>query len=226
MWFFELKKLNGREMKTLFILSIVVPVSLLTTLRLTGILQGPTAISETTTLEAVRWEFERTQPFQTIGKKLDVTYVQDGLSTKLRLLICNFVDGSPSDFCDSFMTMSLAVNSTAINPNAFVKNVDVVFNEYSQPSTVNWEDTCLDFKNLSLVALSSGYGGEQYEKAFVRLSNQNNAEEVSFSVLVMWYLWTSNTLAHQAEITYELTYFNGTDYKKIIQPFQLKIAGR
>jgi len=36
----EARRLNGQEMKALFVLSIIVPVGLLTAVRLTGILKG------------------------------------------------------------------------------------------------------------------------------------------------------------------------------------------
>lgn len=55
-----LKRLTTRDLKVLTLLSVVVPVSLLVTFRLTGILpepERPITIAETITLDTIKWEF-------------------------------------------------------------------------------------------------------------------------------------------------------------------------
>lgn len=222
-----MERLRKRKCVSLTLLSIVVPMSLLATFRLTGILQGPMTISETTTLDAVQWEFERPNPYPQgvpIDKKLDATYAADGLSTTLCLWIYDYVDSVAGH---DFIIMAMRVNSTATDFDVFIESVQVVSGKDSQPSTVDWVDTYFDFKNLSLVDLSHGRtNGEDYKKAFVRLTGVNHPSKVYFSMRAVWFLLTPNIQTHQMELSYEVTYYNGTAYKKIIQPFQLKIVGK
>jgi len=225
-----MKKLNGREIKALFVLSIVVPVGLLTTLRLSGVLKGPITISETTTLKAVKWEFQRPVPDQSIDiyDNLDATYVDNGLSATFRLEIWKYINGSmswipPGDWVD----MGIRINATIINPNGFVNGVNVIFRNDSRPSHVNLLRTYLKFSNLSLVDIKEDRNLESYTKAYIKLSAVNHQNRIYFSAFAHWNLLdASSDLTHQMELTYELTYYNGTAYNKIIQPFQLSVFGR
>ena len=220
-----MKKLNGREMKALFVLSIIVPVSLLVTLRLTGILEGPITITETTTLEAVKWEFQRPTHASDINDKLNITYTVDEFSANMHVLPV-FYSESPVMDDNDYLRIITVVNSTAINSNCFIETVHVAFDKDSQPSLVSWIPGYLDFENLSLVGVSSGWtSGEDYKEAYVKLAGEGHPKGIYFRATVEWSLLTSNNQTHQMEVTYELTYYNGTAYKKVIQPFQLRIVG-
>ena len=50
---------NLKSWKTVLLLSIIVPVGLLATFKLTGFFQGPNTIAETITAEVVEWECDR-----------------------------------------------------------------------------------------------------------------------------------------------------------------------
>lgn len=214
-------------MKALFILSIVVPVSLLTTLRLTGILQKTTAVTETNTLELVKWEFQR--PTQTVDilKKVDATFTNDELSANMYTLILSYSNNSQFGDDNDYLRMAMVINTTATNRKVSVENIYVVFHEDSQPSLVDWLETSFKFENLTLASVSSGWTREEdYKAAYVRLTGANHPNKICISALVEWSFLTLKTKTHEMEVAFELTYYNGTVYKKIIQPFQLEILGR
>ncbi len=213
---------NGREMKALFILSIIVPVSLLVTLRLTGILQEPITISETITLETIEWEFQRPSQTVTLDDELKSSYSSDEISVAMRVLMGKYSDDDPA-FNYDYVTIGVTANLTVTNLNSFVEGVYVVIRKDSQ-STVNWMDTELHFENLSLAERVGGYSWNTH--AYIKLTGVNHSSSVYLSAAFFWSLLTSNNQTHQMELAFELTYFNGTAYKKVIQPFQLKIIGR
>jgi len=214
-------------MKALFVLSIIVPVGLLTSLRLTGILKGPITISETITLSEMDWEFERPEHDMYIDNRLESVYVNDGLSAKFRVVIGTYSANQVVYDGNDIITIGLGLNSTVVNPNSFIESVHVVFRADSQPSKVDFLLTHINFANLSLVDVTSGWTIEEKQKeAYVRLAGLNHPESVFLWATAIWSLQTQSDQTHQREMTYELTYFNGTTYKKIIQPFQLKVAGR
>jgi len=222
-------KLNSREMKALFVLSIVAPVSILASLRLTRVLQEPRTISETITLEAVKWEFERPQPDQSIAifDNLNVTYVGNGASVTFSLELRQYLNGSmswipPGDWVD----MKIVINATVTNHHGFVNDVFIVFQNDSQPSTAAWLRTFFSFENLSLSDVKEERNPEAFTKGYVRLTGTSRPGQIHFSTVAHWFLLdASSDRAHQIVAVYELIYYNGTAYKKVIQPFQLRFVG-
>lgn len=218
--------LRKRKWVSLTLLSIVVPMSLLATFRLTGILQGPITISETTTLEALKWEFQRPSQTVTIDDELESSYSSEELSATLHIVAALYVENTATIDYDAVF-MVVVINSTATSPNAFIENVYVAFHENYERSRVNWDGTEFYFDNLSLVERAeAGISRKDYAKAHIRLAGVNHPNNVYLSAIAIWKLRSPNTQTHQIEVVYELTYYNGTAYNKIIQQFQLKILGR
>lgn len=222
-----MRKLNGRELKALFVLSIVAPVSILVSLRLSGVLREPVIISETIILEAVKWEFQRLNQSVDILDKLNTTYTSDGLSANMYVLVVSYHNNSIFSDDNDFLRIIMMINSTSTNPNSFIESLHVIFHRDVQPSLVDWLGTSLNFDNLSLTGAASGWtSGEDYGEAYVMLTGLNYTNSIHFQATVEWSLLTLNNQTHQLEVACELIYYNGTAYKKIVQPFQLKIVGR
>lgn len=215
--------LSKRKWVSLTLLSIVVPMSLLATFRLTGILQEPMTISETIMLDAVQWEFERPDHYVYLDDKLEALYINDELSATLRVVMGTYTDNAVAYSGADVVTMGIEINSATINPKGFIERVHVVLRK-DYKTSIDWINTNLDFKNLSLVNLAEGY--ERSTRAYIGLAGVNHTRSVYLWATGTWILLTSKDQTHQMEVVYELTYYNGTAYKKIIQPFQLKIIGR
>jgi hypothetical protein len=226
-WVSKLERLNGREMKTLFVLSIVLPVGLLATLRMTGILPDSVRISETITLEAMRWEFQRpaSAGFKVveINRELVAASTSASLRVNLSVSIYEYVQSVSGD---DYLLMGLAGNATLAGPHGFLEGVNVAFGKDLRPSTIDWQETYFDLRNLSLESSSDGLtNGEAYAKAFVQLAGLNHPNEVYFSGKVVWFLITPATENHEIELTCEITYFDGSAHRKLTQPYQLMLAG-
>lgn len=212
-----MRKLNGRHLKAL-ILSVVLPISLFISFRLTGILQE--TITETITLETIRWEFKRPNQSVILNETLKSPYSNGEISTIMTVRIWKYdVDGL---FLDDLVTITVSTNLTTIMPKSFVENVYIVLQtDYQSP--VGWIHTDFRFENLSLIDVEEwGWRGT---KAYVNLKGMNHPKGAYFSGLPLYRLKTPNNQTHQLEVIFELTYYNGTAYKEVIQPFQLKFLG-
>jgi len=216
-----MRKLNGRELKAFFILSIVASIGILISLRLTGILQEPTTISETLTLETIKWEFQRPSQTITLGNELDSSYTGNEISANIHVLMGTYGADDPA-FNYDFVIVEVTTNLTVTNLDSFIEGVYVVIHKDNQ-STISWMETKLRFENLSLIKLTQGY--RQNTQAYIRLTGVNQSRSVYVSATVFWSILTPNNQTHLMEVSFELTYYNGTAYKKIVQPFQLKMIG-
>lgn len=222
---FVMEGLGKRKWMSLTLLSIIVPMSLLATFRLTGILQGPVTISKTTTLETVKWEFQRPSQTVTLGDTLESSYTNDEISAAMHVILGSYIENTATIDYDA-VSIAVVINSTTTNPNGFIENIYFVFSEDYRASKVELQETDFDIKNLSLVRKAEGINGKDSIKAFIKLTGVNHPNNVYLLATAFWKLLTPNIQTHQMEVVYELTYYNGTAYKKIIQPFQQKIIGK
>ncbi len=211
---------NFKSWKTAFLLSIIVPVSLLATFKLTGIIKEPLA-PETIQLSPVRWEFPRPDGDVRINHTLKATHVIEGVSVDMYVILGVYLHESISHNNLDYLTIGMGINLTATNPNCFIDNIYITFNRDSQPSFMDWLYTYFNFENLSIQGVSGSYQG-----AYVRLAGVNHPNVAYFKATAEWSLLTTNNQTHQTELTYEITYYNGTVYKKLIQPFDLKLTGK
>jgi len=208
-------------MKALLILSVAVPVALLTSFKLTGILPQ-IKITETKTLETIEWEFQRPDNYLAIEKTLRVPFVQNGLSATFNLMIDQYVPGSLM-FRDDWVYVTIMMNFTVTNPNAFIKSVDVTFSMDNQsrlgmPVT---RDVVYSAENLSLTGHSWSHEGT---KAYMSFEGTGRPKSAYLSAWDIWILISSFDQIHQLDVAYELTYYNGTVYNKVIQPFQIRVV--
>jgi len=222
----HLKALDGKGWKTALLLSIFVPISLLATFRLTGIIKEPTMISKTITLDVVEWEFTRplNDQFISINESVNAVYDSDDIKVNYRVFIAEYVPGSwewtpPGPYLD----MAIEINSSVTNAVGFIETVHATFKNF-QPSSVIFLRTFLNSVNLSLIDIMDGNLGEDGR---IFLAGVNHPSESYFSAaLFHWFLLTQNTQESQMEVMFEIIYYDGAVYSKMIQPFRLTIMGR
>jgi len=200
-----------------FLLSIIVPVGLLVAFRLTGIMKGPLTIAETATLKALEWEFTRPSPdkFIVINKSLNSNYASPDIMLKQRVLIAEY---APRLMDDSFLDLAMEINSTAINRNGSIERIYIAFKDF-KPREIILLPTMLNPLNLTVLGIE--YGGTD---CYIDLTCMNHAREIYFSIdLFHWFLRTTSTQNNYGRIIIEIIYYNGTAYKKLVQPFELKV---
>lgn len=208
-----------RKRKWIFLalLSIAVPMILLATLRLTRILQEPLVISETKTLEAVKWEIERPHRLIDVKHTVKSFYSDEDISINYSVFVHGF-----------HREISMSVNTTATANQGFIGGLNITFWEDYNNSEVRffqvhaWPKIYSHVENLSIDDYAHHLQGRGL-KAFIELVGLNHPKRVHFHGVVQWFLRSPKNQTHQMEIATELIYFNGTAYKKIVQSFQLEV---
>ncbi|MEM3459134.1 MAG: hypothetical protein QXN36_00890 [Candidatus Bathyarchaeia archaeon] len=231
---------NFKTWKTVVLLSIiVVPVGLFVTFKLTERTSEPQTIAETATLEPVRWEFER--PAYTAGvtenlewENLTAAFCGSDYLMSSRVTIYTCVgdwDGAwDSPFGGQVLWISVSANISL--PSGYITYGNVSFLEdreksskisfYSfQRSLNDYDNMTFTFSWLSPVSYAHGLRGKQ--KAYFNMIGLNAPREASFWRIFYWILYSPYNQTHTLKIDIQFTYFNGTVYKRVIQPFVLKV---
>lgn len=216
-----------RKWVSLTLLSIVVPMSLLATFRLSGILQEPLAISETKTLEAVMWGIERPSHMIDIRDDVKSFYDDECVSINYSIFVNCYIQGFQDYGGSDCVNMKVDVTATA--NHGFISSINITFWEDYENSEVRfcevqaWPKFYSHVENLSIVDYAHHLWGKG-SKAFMELAGVNHPKSVYFHGTIHWILRSPQNKTHLMEIAVELVYFNGTAYRKIVHPFQLKIG--
>jgi len=212
----EMKLLSGygTSWKVVLLLSIMLPVGLFTGLKLTGI--APTPKPETVTLAPVVWQFNRPSVLTETNQTLNATYADD--AGKMDFSVSTGLY-SPPDIAIRIYTLSVRISLVAMPVKGVfsIRSILVTFGKDPQPSAISVQ--LWNLENLSLAGYSEG------EQANIRLLGNDCSVGVHCWFLVIWDLFTPNNITNSREVTFEVTYFNGTAYKRIVQPFELTLRG-
>jgi len=214
-----------KSWKVALLLSIVLPMGLLTTFRLSGILKEPLTISENKTLDAVSLSMERPASDINIKDSLIKVYDEDVLAN-----FTVFIDDYHADKWayggSDIVTTQISITSSV--GEGYLSFVNITFWEDYMSSQIDffndksWPKDYVSLGNLSIIRhkdFRSGCG----LKAFVEMSGVNYPKSVSFSCFAHWVLRSPENYTHQLEVRFEIVYFNGTAYKRLVQPCLLKI---
>lgn len=206
-------------------------MGLLATFRLTGVLREPltpetVTISETITRETVTWETERPSYHTDIHSIIESTYTDGKISITYSLWIDDYATKTwrfgGADYLD------IVVNVTASATDGFVEDVLITFHEnYTGSEAYLFEIQAWSrgyyatIENLSIADYT--HHTRDYVKAFINLAGVNKPTTVHFSAPVSWILRSAWNHSHQLKVTSELTYYNGTAYKRVILPITLDL---
>ena len=178
-------------------------------------------IAENITLDPVVWTFQRPSQLTIIDNRLESSYSSGGLSATFHMWLSDYIPRAGSLNYDT-LRVRLDINATTSNPDSFIESVHIVAHK-DQKSQVGWQEDDLYLENLSLVASADGYRWDT--QAYIKLAGVNHTGRVYATTTTLWKLLTPNTQSHQLEVAYEIVYYNGTAYNKVVQPFQLNIVG-
>jgi hypothetical protein len=222
---------NGNTWKAVLLLSVVVPMSLIVSFKLSGFAGKSLAIAETVTLEPAQWEFERPR------LSIDFNDTAHEHSYILRAYpgdICLSQVMSISVFTDASMYDDSPLLGVFLTLNGsveggYVENINITYtDDYTLSHIIldgldkggTVEDWAF-WQNLTLARAL--YGGSGVEKGFVSLDRVGYPDDVRLGLGSGWLMESPNNQTQQLTINVEVTYFNGTLYKKIVQPFQIRL---
>lgn len=210
--------LNFKNWKASLLLSIIIPMSLLATFRITGVLQGPIMVSEVETLETIVWKTEKPHYGIRMRWMNGLTSVHDG---EIKL----FQEVVMADYEDlSFYGSDLfhvGVNMTASTSNGYIHSIclDIADKEHVEARIMFWSQSYFTLQNLSIVS-SKGLARE-VQTAFMDLAGINHSTQVSLVIPFYWILYGPFNQTDILKVHSEVTYYNGSAYNKIVQPFEI-----
>jgi len=201
--------------KAILVLIMVVSVILFAGFKLSAPASRPSISGGPVSQNVVTWESERPTYIFDFEQKINSTFF-DGGWINASVLAGLF---NPDD--QFFM---LDLNLTSDLNEGFVQNVTVTI----QSNSSSWVELDpanpdeMNSENLNVTSYSEGRGAiGSVEKAFVEFTSENNSHQVSISVWPMW--WCAFSETEQMNVSFATSYFNGTNYKEVVQPFSLAL---
>ncbi len=215
-------------MKALLVLSVLVPVSLLVTFRLTGVLAGPQKPQkpESITAEAVEWSQERPADTVRINDSVVNDYTGGGVSVELRASLDQYLVGFGYGG-RSYIDIALSGNASVLNGS--VETARVVLSDRDKSTQVNAPNSDLwTMRNLTISDLASE-GTDDYKlvndtKAYLTFATVNRPSDVFFKLFVDWILSSPSNQSDSLDAALELTYRSGEAYETLVLPLRLNLV--
>lgn len=225
---------SGGRWKAILSLCVIIPMIFLVGFKFSGLSNGPLTLAQTTTQEPVIWESERPSCGIYLAQQVDNSFFDAGWLNS-SVFLANFL----SDFFLGGSDVSMMdLNVTADLTEGYIQNITITFQGDYLPSWVTMESSwttiqdlesgkpslAVNWENLSLAGYRLG-GQGNIDKGFIEFLGQNYSDRASISIWPLWVLEGSHNETQQLTIRFETTYFDGTEYKKLVQPFLLKFTG-
>lgn len=203
--------------KMILLLSILVPVSLLTVVILTGVINHGQGIAETTTETLLCWNFERPTADLAIHDCINTTFSTDELLLNQSILIGSYQYNSAH--CGDYNAFEFTFVLDADAPQGHVHDITLSFYEnYTGPVFGFNLNYFLRLKGLSLDKYMTNSTGT---RTLLKLAGTHASNSVHCWWGTWWALVSPWNETHRTLITSEVTYFNGSVYKKLVQPVQI-----
>jgi hypothetical protein len=200
----------ANKWKAAVLICIIVALAFLVAWQIGRMWQPPT---ETITLEPVSWEFAHpTGDYLLIDQWQNASFADNVCSLAFATIIGDYYTTG------SFGTLRFAssVDILGKSPNFYVKTASVSFANLTGTFGVEINSLFVSFKNLSLASLRTDS---------VQLVGNSSSKSAYLSAPTMWDLNTPANYTCKATVVVEVTYFNGTAYRQVVQPINLTLRG-
>lgn len=212
------KLLSIKTWKAVLILSLVVPIGLVVSFRAANVTHGPLAISETVILDPIRWQHEMLDSKINLMETIEGHYSSD-IVVNQSILVAVFEAQNPR--YDGWDDVQLSLNCAASVDEGFVESVHLSLKddyEYGRMH-LGWPDL-IKTENLSMTNYRA-----LAQEVFADLQGVGQPRNASFNSLwADWAFYSPYNQTHEAEAYFEITYYNGTAYKEVVQPFLLRLV--
>lgn len=202
-------------------MSILIPISLLATSRLTGTMYEP-LMPETVQVEAVNWTaFRPSQDDETVFH-MTRSFYQDVLAlVELNVTLCKYVENDlywPFEGGDGF---NLVLTATANLSNGFVHSILLRFCNSDSDAilAVHKDPDAMRLLNVELKDIV-----DLKPTSFVKALGVNQPSSFMMELSPLWVFHDQNNVSHQMTVTLETICFNGATYREIIMPIRLEAA--
>jgi len=199
-------------------LAIVLPISLLAAFKFTGILNEPQQ-PKTISLSAVTWKMDRPSRYTVIDNQIENSYIAEGVAIIFYVSVFEYREDSPSR---PFKGRDGLVFGVCINLS-FTRGPAPPLEVRFQPSPNStifvsryW---LLEAINATVIEMREM--GTHSDEAYLKASTSELS--IFLKTQAYWVFADDNDENHQMNLTLEVTYFNGNEYRKVIVPIVLQV---
>ena len=214
---------TGRRWIALSLLAVVLPVSLLATLRLTGILPEPPT-PEIKTAEAAGWHMYRPKldPYHSLylNQTIQNGYSNKEISTTMSIYIIHYFEDwseSPFEYRDG---VSFQLNVTSDSLQGYIESILLKYYVLDLNASVAI-GTREAVKEYDVEVTKMHCYGTYPSAAYVEA--QALGPSCGLFTQVWWIFDDENSEDHTLKATSEILYYNGTTYQKIVVPIVLEM---
>ncbi|MDH5482106.1 MAG: hypothetical protein OEY22_04405 [Candidatus Bathyarchaeota archaeon] len=211
---------SNRKWLSITLLAIIVPVGLLTTFKITGIIREPLA-PEIVNVEAVFGNVTRPESYTFIDRVVENHYDNGFSRVKMYAHVIDYEEKHPT-FGEHIW---LSITATAQLQEGFIYSMLLKL-------SVHDADSCLVIVLLfpwgaplteNLKTERTDTTGTQTNEAYVYATGIDEPKNCFIRIIVTWQFLDRRILDHWMTATLETTYFNGTAYQKVIIPVKIGV---
>ena len=219
---FNLGAFDVRSWKVALFLVVIVPVGLLATFRLTGVLHEPLT-PETITVDAVSWNMNRPAEYVILNEIVRNSYVDGAASANLSFIAWTYCEDELSYPYYNKDHIKSGIIATVNVSEGFVYSVIVRFSMSDVYAFLDIiEDP--DFVKLDNLVKKEISNNINSCEALLKTVAVNEASYCSLEIWVFWIFLDQNSADHLVTVDLEVTYFNGSVYKRVIVPIMLEVV--
>ncbi len=210
-------KLNLTEAKVFFVLSMIVPLGLLTSFRFAGVLPEPPTLVTLTT-EPVGWQIDRPKMAIHIDDLIRQPFINDEISLKTGFYVVGWTEDRFDDAVYSGRDgLEIEVFANAAMQSDFSSSLSIMFYPQDNGSFV-WVREDFQIRDNITIANMRGIGTNASE-AYVLATPTNRT--TNFGAMAHWIFNNDDPEDHQLKIMFEFTYRNASVYKRVAVPMML-----
>jgi hypothetical protein len=221
-----LERVAKRKWIAITLAAVILPMSLLTTFKLTGIIPEPQT-PETITLKPIYWEMERPSYSTNVGEEIKNTYTDGGVTVEMGVFVAGYSKEHSFYDYDDLLEFSVFVNATQ---GAILSSM-IKYYPVDENATILLftDEHTLILRNATATEMNKF--GTNSSEAYVAIKALNKP-----CYIKSWALWvfqdknfnyhqlrTAPVETHQVHADLEVLCFNGSVYKKIVTPIHLEV---
>jgi len=208
--------------KTSLLLSIILPISLFVSLRMTGILSGPVAVSQTITATTLHWNMSRPMKYGIINEEIIDLYSDKNVSINLTLLVASYHENEPGAPSNGRDYVKVEVVIMANISKGFTHSISAGFSEMNEYATAFTSESCVyRAENLRVERIQNWGTGERATS--LEATPVDSRKSWGIYISFAWIFFDSNDEDHSAVVRLELLHYDGVAFREISMPIELKV---
>ncbi len=205
----------------LTILAIIIPTGLLTAFKLTGIIPEPSE-PETITLEPVNWIMDRPSTYNlNLDEKFESAYADSEAAVGIGANVAWYVENPDPSVGPFFgrdgVCFVIYVNFSALRGSGV--SITVKCRPTDDNATIYVENELQAYHNVSVTGIT-WYGNSTHEAC---ITAKALGSSCYLRAQAYWVFNDQNNENHMLDLAFEITYFNGTTYIRLILPVSLQM---